>query len=259
MTPQNLMEFIDGGVLTTFVNHPLRSQGGLFLVGPPESLKTSILERALKPYENALCLSDCNAQQLTFLKEDISRGRYDVIAFKEFSKLFERDARTANNVLGHLRAFVDEGFSHSPRQDPRMQATTARCIVMGAMTESFYSKNFTKWVEDGFARRFLWLLFDVQNINKATQALLNREMVKLDGIPRRYPGEKEIPFELDEKEKKYIVSILKEQRGQTLPVAFMAKLYCALKWKYHKEPHRVREILDDVTPALSVGGATLVL
>lgn len=258
MTPQNLMEFIDAAHLSTYVRHPLKSRGGVFLVGPPESFKTSILDRALKPYHEALVLSDINTQQLGKLKEDITRGRYTTIAFREFSKLFERDPRTARNTVGHLRAFTDEGFTRNNFQDPRMQATTAYCVVMGAMTESFYSQHFTEWVNDGFARRFLWVVFDVKNINKAVNAILDHKLVQMDGIPRRYPGEGEIPFDLDSSEKRYILGLLREQRGQTTPTLLLSKMYCVLVWK-HKSKKMVKKILDDVAPAMSINGATLVL
>lgn len=259
MTSQDLMEFIDAAQQTNAVNHPLPNRGGIFLVGPPEAFKTSVIDKALQPYPDALVISDLNVQQLIRLKADLARSRYTTLAFREFSKLYERDPRTASSLIGHIRALADEGFKAASFEDPRMGATAARCMVIGAMTESFFKRQFNRWEEDGFLRRFIWLLYQVVNVQKATNAILNKETVKLDGIPRRYAGFKEIPFHMTKEDKELVVSLMKDQRGQTTPILLLSKILCVLKWKYKEEPKRPYQIMQAVQPALSKDGGVLVL
>src|SRR5271157_3648032 len=244
MTPQTLLELIDCAQLTHAVNHPLPDRGGLFLVGPPESFRTTILDLALKPYEDALVLSDLNVQQLSKLRGDFSRGRYNTLAFREFSKLFERDPRTASNLLGHLRALTGEGFKTTSFEDPRMGSTVSRVMLVGAMTEDFYHRQFSTWEADGFMRRFIWVIFNLKGMHKATEAILNKKLLQFDGIARRYPGQREIPYFLEEKDQHAIRAMLKEQRGATIPALLLSKIFCVLKWKYPKELEKPWQVLN---------------
>lgn len=255
------MEFIDGVQLTNYVDHPLPQKGGVMLVGPPETFRTSIVDLALKPYRDALVLSDINVQTLSNMKSDFNRERIRTLAFREFSKLFERDPRTANHLLGVLRALGGEGYTTPPGRDPRMASTPAYALIISCMTEAFYANNFKRWEEDGFARRFIWLTYNVKGTYKATDRLLAKQLYPFDGIPRRYPGHREIPFAIRKEEKEKLKTMMKEQRGETLPILLLAKVLSALRWKYDGKDATKKSwsIIEAVAPCFTIRGGTLLL
>lgn len=257
MTSQNIIEFLDAAHLTQHVDHPLPHRGGIMLVGPPESLKTSLLDRAFRPYNDALLISDLNARQLGDIKGDITNGRLHTLAFREFSKLFERDPRTSSHLLGNIRALADEGFKPT-FSDPRSSSTLARALVVAAMTEDFYGQNFDRWEKSGFMRRFIWIVFQVKNIGKAKEAMLDKRALNLDGIMRKEPL-RNIPYDMDLSDKKVVNHLLKEQRGITTTALLLSKIIAVLKWKYKDEPEKITALLNDIQPSLTRNGGVLVL
>lgn len=259
MTPQDVMEFIDVAHLSHYVDHPSPTRGGVMFVAPPETFKTSIMDRALKPYPDAMVASDTNVQSLIKLREDFTREKYTTLAFREFQKLYERDPRTASGIEGIIRSLAGEGFTLPSFVDPRIGCVPAYAMILGCMTEGFYHKNFTNWEQSGFCRRFIWLIYWAKNTYKATDALLAKQMYPLDGISRRYPGRREIAFSITESDKGLIRSMLKEQIGETIPALLLAKMLSCLKWKYKQEPKRPYEILESVAPCLTKSGGVLVL
>lgn len=257
MQSQSLIELLDVAHLTQYVDHPLPHRGGIMLVGPPESLKTSLLDKGLGIYNDALLISDLNARQLGDLKGDLSAGRYQTLAFREFSKLFERDSRTAQHLLGNLRALADEGFKPT-FSDPRSASTLARALVVAAMTEDFYGKHFEQWEKSGFLRRFIWVVFQVKNISKAKEAMLDKRALTLDGIMRKAPV-RNIPYEMTGKDKQLVNMLLRDQRGITTTALLLSKMIAVLKWKYKDEPARIEILLQDIHPSLTKNGGVLIL
>lgn len=153
-----LMECVKAAHLSTFVQSSFPHAAGLFVVGPPGVMKTTIL-RALDPYESVLTLSDVNSKMLTgIIKSQLTSNAIKSLVLPEVQRIYERDPRTAAGVEGTIRSLVEEGFSGASWEDPTVSRFTARALVIGAMTDKFRDENWQRWNDSGFARRFLWVL-----------------------------------------------------------------------------------------------------
>ena len=87
MQVRSLLEVLDAAHLTKFVRSPFSSRGGILLIGPPETLRTTLISSALEDYPDALVLSDINVKQLIEMREDMSAGKITTLAFTELAKL----------------------------------------------------------------------------------------------------------------------------------------------------------------------------
>lgn len=158
MKISTLMECVKAAHLSTFVQSAFQHSAGLFVVGPPGVMKTTIL-RALDPYESVLTLSDVNSKVLTgIIKSQLTSNAIKSLVLPEVQRIYERDPRTAAGVEGTIRSLVEEGFQGASFEDPTIPRFTARAFVIGAMTDKFRDENWQRWVDSGFARRFLWVL-----------------------------------------------------------------------------------------------------
>lgn len=257
MTPHTLIEIISAAHLTAFVNGPFPERGGLILVAPPGSLKTAFVA-CIETYPDALNMSDLNSQQLMVLRDDIAAHRYHTIAFPELEKLYQRHPHVADNIEGHLKAMVDEGFQRAAYEDHRMSGLKARCLVIGAMTPSLYRKRFTRWSETGFARRFLWCLFSIENPDILLEAIHKWHRMQLTGDPiSGSPAGGYIPYTVSESESRELLKMLKYQPGQATPLILMKKILSVLRWRWSKEPDRAMKLLRDFAPSLGQHGAKM--
>lgn len=153
-----LMECVKAAHLSTFVQSAFPHSAGLFVVGPPGVMKTTIL-RALDPYESVLTLSDVNSKVLTgIIKSQLTSNAIKSLVLPEVQRIYERDPRTASGVEGTIRSLVEEGFAGASFEDPTVSRFTARAFVIGAMTDKFRDDQWQRWNDSGFARRFLWVL-----------------------------------------------------------------------------------------------------
>lgn len=260
MNKTTLLEIIDAAHLTNWVESPFKQRGGIMLVGPPSSMKTTFIENTLANHYDALVVGDINIQTLIKLRDDFRTGRYHTLAFTEFEKLYQRRGETAINTEGSIKQYVEEGFSRASFEDQRMQLSKARCLVVGAMTEGFYRRKFSEWEESGFLRRFLWCNFSVSNAYLLTDSISRWEMLDLGDYKTKSPGNKSIPYAVTEAEDHKIKSALKDQFGITTPFVLLKKILCVLKWKYEKqEPGKAFKILVDFTEVLRKDGGSLKL
>jgi len=205
------------------------------LVGPPGMLKTTIIRQALSPYPSALSLSDLNINSLMSIRESLIAGRYSTIAFGEFEKLYARRADTAANIEGVIKQLIEEGFTRASFEEQDCITTTARTLVIGAMTYNFYSNRITGWRESGFKRRFIWSGIKLKDPLKLMEAIRKWELIDIDGIPRRYTA-KPIPFDVTEDESKKLEKLI---RGQWEPTVYvlLKKIFAVLKWKHKDAKH----------------------
>jgi hypothetical protein len=260
MKPSTLIEVIDAAHLSHYVTGDFIQRGGMMLVGPPETLRTTVIQLALKPHPDALLVSDVNMNSLTGLKEGFTSGRYSTLGFLDYQKIYERHHSTASNVEGTLRQLMEEGFTRNPHEDPTMASTVARSFVVAAVTESFYSRHNKDWRDNGYLRRWLICLLHIDARNKAkiTHAIERWKKLEFDGILRRSPVNS-ISCDLTKQENEYCKFLIREQPSQTTPFALMKKIFTILKWKY-KNFNDVKRILDDFAPCLTnSGGASLEL
>src|SRR6266849_9404066 len=111
MKVRSVLEVLDAAHLTKFVHSPFPTRGGILLIGPPETLRTTLIDSALSDYPDALVLSDINVKQLIEMREDMSAGKITTLAFTELAKLYARNPAVAKNIEGHIMALVEEGLS----------------------------------------------------------------------------------------------------------------------------------------------------
>lgn len=258
--PSTLIEVIDAAHLSSYVAGDFEQRGGMMLVGPPETLRTTMIELALKPHPDALRISDVNMNSLTGLKAGFTSGRYCTLGFLDYQKIYERHHATAANVEGTLRQLMEEGFTRNPHEDPTMAATIARAFCVAAVTESFFSRHNKAWAESGYLRRWLICLVRIEpkNKNKIIGAIENWRKLVFDGITRKVPVNK-ITCDLSRSENDYCKWLVREQPSQVTPFALIKKIYAVMKWKY-KSQKEVERILNDFAPSLlNSGGASLEL
>ena len=260
MRPVTLIEILDAAHLTAFVDAPFKQRGGIMLVGPPETLRTTCIELALEEHPSALVISDLNMNSLTGLKDDFTSGKLSTIGFLDYQKIYERHASTASNIEGTLRQLMEEGFSKTSHDDPTTPATKARTFVVAAVVEQFFKEHHRSWRQSGFLRRWLVCLFTMSNLsrNKLIGSIHDWKRLEFDGI-RRISPTTPIPYNLEEKESRFLLNLIKDQSSQATPYVLLKKIYCVLKWKYKKEPERPLEIIRDFAPSLTREGTNIVI
>lgn len=249
MNAKILIEFIDAAQLTSYIESPFPQRGSIMLVGPPGAMKTTIIKTALGEYPSALFLSDLNINSLMALRESLISGRYKTIAFPEYEKLYQRKADTAANIEGTIKQLIEEGFTRASFEEQDAITYTARTLVIGAMTYSFYSSRIGKWRESGFKRRILWMGIKLSDPDKIMDAIRKWELIELGNVPRRYPTNN-IPFNVTDGESRYIEKML-EGQWEATPYVLLKKILAVLKWKYVNEPEKPMQIMKEIRACLN--------
>ena len=259
MLVHSLLEVLDCAYLSKYVQSPFKQRGGILLIGPPETLRTTFIESAFSDYPDALILSDINVKQMIEMREDMSAGKITVLAFSEFAKLYARNPAVAKNIEGHVMALVEEGMSLASFQDKRMASNKARVFVIAALTEKFYGQRFTEWMDSGFARRFLHCTYRLDDAWALADAQEQRKLIEFDSIRRKLPGNRNINFNVDSSEMKMIRKTLsfQFQKGVSTPFNLAANIFCCLKWKHG--PEEALKIWKDFSECLQKDGAALIL
>lgn len=264
MNPQQLAEVICAVHLAHHVEGTLQQRGGLFLVGPPGTLKSTIAD-TLSTYSDALVLTDINMQLLVDLRDGLAGGSINSLVFTEYAKLYERNPQTAFNVEGSIRALASEGFAAASFQDHRIARRKAHATIVGAMPPAILDKFFKRWEETGFNRRFLWAVYGLKNAHILDEAAshLKRLDFGVRELPRVPPMGKTIPMLLTKDERERARRYVSQQPGtsHTQQIQLMIRVWSVLKW-WHKERRTTRQCEATITAfakALSHDGTDLVL
>lgn len=224
--------------LTNYVTSGIEDRGGVMLVGPPGTFKSTLLSAVARQFHDALQLSDVNVQALTNFRSQIASGNIRTLVLPEMYKLYERHSSTSSNLEGTLRALVAEGFYGASFQDQRVNRLTARCVVLGAMTDSFIEARFKAWEETGFNRRFLWPLFRLEDPDALERAIVEGRLIDLGFRAPALPVPARIADETTEGERAALRPMLKYQPGgapHALQLALLVKMLAVLKWWYAKD------------------------
>jgi hypothetical protein len=250
MQVRSMLEVLDAAHLTKFVRSPFSTRGGILLIGPPETLRTTVIQSALEDYPDAMCLSDINVRNMMEMREDMSAGKITTLAFTELAKLYARNPAVAKNIEGHIMALIEEGLSLASFQDKRMQSSKARALVIGACTEKFYGQRYTEWSDSGFARRFLHCAYRLRDPWILADSQERRVRIELGNIKRKIPGNREIKWHVTDGEMAHIRKLLKHQfrRGVSTPFNLAANIFCVLKWKH--DALEAMAIFDDFAECL---------
>lgn len=259
MQVRSILEVIDAAHLTKFIRSPFSTRGGLLLIGPPETLRSTIIQSALEDYPDALVLSDINVRQLIEMREDMAAGKITTLAFTELSKLYARNPAVAKNIEGHIMALIEEGLSLASFQDKRMTSTKARIMCIAACTEKFYGSRFTEWMDSGFCRRFLHCVYRLDDPWILADSQEHRMKVELGAIKRKIPGNREIRWTVTSAEMHVIRKLLsfQFQKGISTPYHLAANIFAVLKWKH--EAQEAMKIFKDFAECLQNDSAKMVL
>lgn len=272
MQVSSLIEFLDAVADTKYVNGPFEERGGVMIVGPPGSLKTTIIESAVDTHTDALVLSDLNVQQWMKMKDEFVTKRYTCLAFAEFEKIYQRHPATASNLEGIIKALVSEGYGTGPGGDPRMPRIKARACVIGGITPDCFERHYEEWQKNGFLRRFVWLTVAVKNPQVILQSIRDWQRINFGKISFR-PANRAIEVKVSETHSREIEHAMKAQPGlHGTGYVLMKKTFSILEWKYGvtsgnggrggkhgKNSQRPLELLKAIAPALSKNGDEIML
>lgn len=231
----DLIEVICAAHLSHLVAGPSLDRGGIMLIGPPGVMKSTFLNVLDRNYDDAITMSDVNAQSLTSLRDAISTNQIRTLVLPEFGKIYERQAVTAANVEGVFRAMVGEGFSAAGWQDQRVNRVVARAMIMGALTPATQDQRFAGWENSGFNRRFLWCLLGLENPHAVDEAMVAWQTINLNvaRIPRP-PLNGNIPNLTTADERRILRSWVKYQPGgnHAMQLQLLSKIVSVLRWWY---------------------------
>lgn len=234
------------------------------LVGPPASLKTALIE-IVDCYPNANIATDITIKQASRLRDDLAGGKVSTMAFTDFAKLYQRHSSTASNIEGFVRAITAEGFRQTNWEDSRAQCMPARALVLGCMTQAFYLSQYTRWKDDGFARRFLWSFYRLANPEIILDAIIRECKIEFlnssngHGFNPMIPTSNSIPQQCTTDEAKKLVWLLRYQDSKEIGLTMMKKILSSLKWKFPKDKKKPWAIIDDFAESLKKDGAILKL
>jgi hypothetical protein len=257
MKLSTLVEILNAVHLSRYVESPYIQRGGIMLVAPPASLKSSMLQ-FLTEYPSVMVISDLNVQSFNTMRSDIVAGHVSTLVFSDLEKLYQRHSSVSSNLEGHIKAIADEGFRRPSFQDQRAICIPAHAAVIACMTEDFYERKISQWLNDGFARRFIWAHYALQNPELILDALDKGQLVSLtgNGFSPLIPASKQIDGKLSSEESAIVARILRFHRQRETSTILMRKMVSVLKWKFKKE---WKDIVHDFAQSLTPIGAKVTL
>lgn len=260
-----LIETLCAAHLTSYVDSPFQDRGGIFIVGPPSVLKSTLLDIVARNYNDAISVSDVNARTLDDLRDQIAAKAIRTLVIPEWRKLYERHTYTSSNVEGTVRALVGEGFGAASFGDGRINQMKARCTLLSAMQPKFQAEHFKAWEDSGFNRRFLWSLVRMNDPQILDRAVEDWKLLEF-GIAHIPPAPfgSSIPNTTTHVERAEMRRLVKYQPGGSTAIQFslLCKLLAVFKWWYKLMKRRDREALVTVrafAQTLGKEGAELVL
>lgn len=252
---ETLVECICAMHLTSYVKGLGDHRGGMWLVGPSGALKSTFLD-FLDVYENTIFHSDLNVKTLMNLKGQFSVGSLRTLVLPELQKIYERDPRSAANIEGSIRAFAEEGFRGASFEPTGINRFRARACVIGAMTDEFQVRMWQRWVDSGFARRFLWGLIRLDDPDVLMRAVENWKLQDLGDISiPKLPSTREIENNLSVGDRKRIRPLVRYQpQPNNFCFEMLCKVACVLRWHYERRGIK-RDALESVEEfSLALGG-----
>lgn len=252
-----LIEITCAAHLTAYVDSPWSSRGGIMLVSRAEGMKTTVLTVLEHYHPAALVMSDITVKGLSRVRDELAYNATRTLVFLDMHKIYERHLSTALNVEGALRAMADEGFSSLAFEDQSVNRLRATGLIVGAMTPSLQDQHSERWERSGFTRRFLWLVYRLDNpeflqdaIEKCTRLDIGKGVIPV-------PRDKKIPFRVRESDTKMIRDVVRYQKGQTIPFQLLIKIFAVLSW--HGGEKYARQLVEAMRDVLGREGGTVQL
>lgn len=237
-------------------------RGGIMLLADPGNLKSTIISCALEPYvPQATISSDINVETLNRMRPQMANKNIRTLALPAFEKLYERNPQTASNVEGHIKALVDEGYSKPSFVDQNMLGQTkARCLVIGGLVTVCYERQFKKWQDSGFNRRFIFSSFRLADPEVIIRAIDDWKRLEFDVLQPMAPPE--IKMTLTPEESELCKKMLRYQYVNATPYALLKKIYAVLKWKYNMQRRsngKAKDVMMDFATSLTTKSTELTI
>ena len=243
-----LLEVLSAAALVWRVDWDFEQTGGIFLCAPPGHIKTQLLV-SLEEIPHVKGLGDMTSQDLRRLQAKLESRDIRTIIFYELPKLYERRSETANMLMGHLRALIDEGFTGLANEQAGMRV---RAVLIAAMPLKFLRDHQDKWAESGLLRRVMTVKFRLENPEALTDAILVGRKIRLH--PRRqwiFPVQK-IPMSITEEESRHLLTLLKDQDDVKTPLIMLKKIGSVLRAK-----NRALNVPDNTMQMMTEFGLSL--
>lgn len=260
-----LVEVLCAAHLSSYVDSQFQDRGGVYLVGPPSVLKSTLLGFLDRNYPDAVGLSDINARALGELRDQIAAKTIRTLVLPEYAKIWDRHPYTARNVEGTLRALAGEGFQSPSFEDARINRLRARATVLAGLVPSFQIAHYKEWEDTGYNRRMLWPLVRLRDPHLLEQAVEDNKMIdlKVGQLPHA-PISDMIPNLTTQQERAALRMAVKNQPGGThaSQLALLVKILAVFKWWYRAIGRKDKEALATMRSfcqALGKEGTELVL
>ena len=202
-------------------------------MAPPAHFKTTML-KAVEDQPGVQAYSDITTTGLVEARDMIASKKIQTLLFYDLQKLYERKAETAANIIGSLRALMDEGFTTAAfEKGTGIIQMRARALILAATTPSMYRRCMPDWDETGFSRRLIFSVYSLQNPELIVKAIMADEPLLLAGL-----SSVNVPFNLsiqlqerpgDEVELRKLLR--RGQRGEEIPLILLRKILAVLRWK----------------------------
>jgi hypothetical protein len=231
------------------------SRGGMFFVAPPGHLKTSAIE-IVEQFPRTKIISNLTVKALNAMRQDFISGETQTLAFSDYGMIYKRHSSVSAQIEGTIMALVDEGFRNPAFSDQRTQVLAARCSVIGGVTIKFYEEKISDWLDNGFARRFLWAKYSIENIEKLEHALVHWKRAQLvTDFTLKIPRDS-IPYKLSPEQARKVLWQLRFQPDRKTPFILAQRIIAVLMWKF---PDKGWDVWNDFVPALGKDQAILII
>lgn len=221
-----LVEVSAAAAMSYQVDSRFDQRGGLILVSFPGHLKTSILKTIISAVPKAVGYSDLTTQDLIDIKSEISQGLIQTIALYELQKIYERRPDTASNIIGNVRALMDEGFAGRGKD----ASFLARAMILAATTPDSYDAHLKEWKSTGFSRRVLVCKYRLRHRDVVRDAIIEDEPLKLGRHVNFIAPMGQIPLKISYSESLRLARMLHAQAEDTALI-LAKKIVSVLKWK----------------------------
>lgn len=211
-----------------------KSRGGVLLLGPPGNLKTTILN-SFDGQTGFHSVSDITSNSLLGLRNQIISGRVNTIAILDLNKIYERKLDTTNNIMGNLRALMDEGFCQVAHEAKVPVRVKARALVLAACTSGLWEAQYNAWASNGLGRRFIHSNFRLATKGIVANAILNDTPIKIGTSHLlRVPPELILPLGkvTDEEGQSLLNCLSLGQMEFDVQLITLRKALAVLHWKY---------------------------
>lgn len=231
-----ILEVVCAIHLASFVTSPVEDRGGLMIVGPPGSLKSTAIDILDANYHNAVSVSNLNTTTLLQMQDQLQSGAVRSVIVPDLQALYAGDPRTVGRVEQAIMQLAAEGHRGASWQDARFQRFKSRCTVFSAMTAKFFERHANPWNDSGFLRRFLWVAYRLDDPETLMRAITHWQRAELGSITiPQVPANGEIPDRLTVADREKIRSWVKHQPGpHEIQFSLLCRAASVLIWHYER-------------------------